>query len=598
MSVPLRTQSQANRESDTSRLIRIAEEINWRYAVEETYGKYEGAVADQRQGDSWILTSICKDSIILDLGCGRGTLSFRLAEVASFVYAADRDSQCLRFVSVRKSQDNVANMEVVETDFLKLPFKDNYFDVIVVGNVFERSDMRVKRIILREIHRVLKQQGEVSIRLENCFGLRHFSFRRMIKKVGFCESRGFGIVPHSKNPIYIMDLNIPTTFSYLIRSVKNAQSHKHSLKQILLLMMARFVVMLQLHRLNFLSLVIPSSVLIVQKGVAKRPLTALEILVKDSFKLAFSRVPSFLIHSGLEVITLLVFSDDRKAPVGIIKISRDRLNPCLRREFEILSHIKEHAPKNFSMSIPEPVGMNNFHGFDVLSLCSLEGQQMRLGKCSTSDIRQYFKTMRSWIVELNRIPVPASKGRINRFGEAKDRISTLARKYARGAEIIKVVDCVMKIDDPESVDAIPTVITHRDLAPSNIFYQDGKIKVLDWGNSHYGYPLTDWIRFACMSFTCIEPDRNLADLMREIIIGDSTMSGVFYRETRALCSETSLHSGWVAPLFLLSLFDYLESYYHFSSDNWEEEFSFVFHSHSWVIKLMSGVCDYQGVSNA
>ena len=79
-----------------------------------------------------------KDDLIIEIGAGKGALTFPLAEKAGRVIAVERDSTLIHFLRERQFQ----NLEILEDDILKVRFKElvqkekySFDKVKVVGNL-------------------------------------------------------------------------------------------------------------------------------------------------------------------------------------------------------------------------------------------------------------------------------------------------------------------------------------------------------------------------------------------------------------------------------------------------------------------------------
>ncbi len=101
----------------------------------------------------------------LDLCCGSGDLSFRLARRVGRngqVYGVDFSSQLLEIAKKRcQSQYPQPKITWVEADVLSLPFEDNQFDAATMGYGL-RNVTDIQRS-LKELHRVLKAGAKAAI---------------------------------------------------------------------------------------------------------------------------------------------------------------------------------------------------------------------------------------------------------------------------------------------------------------------------------------------------------------------------------------------------------------------------------------------------
>ena len=123
------------------------------------------------------LLPLTKDSRVLDLGCGWGTLAYGLAERVKEVVAMDSTMERMRLLALRSKQDGRDQIKVVcGGDGRFLPFADDSFDVVVVNGVLEwvPSGMeghpgQLQEAFLSEIRRVLKDDGCLFLGIENRF---------------------------------------------------------------------------------------------------------------------------------------------------------------------------------------------------------------------------------------------------------------------------------------------------------------------------------------------------------------------------------------------------------------------------------------------
>lgn len=95
---------------------------------------------------------------ILDVGCGHGKLSRKLAqEGAMKVEGIDIAGESIAYANKLQTRESVANLRLRVQSVYTLDFPDNYFDAAISQVVFEHID-DIPRA-LSEIHRVLKPGG-------------------------------------------------------------------------------------------------------------------------------------------------------------------------------------------------------------------------------------------------------------------------------------------------------------------------------------------------------------------------------------------------------------------------------------------------------
>ena len=119
----------------------------------------------------------------LDIGSGFGGVTFGLVNYYKEVWSLDAVLQRINFQKIRQQQEHVKNIKFVRCDWMKLPFRDNSFDLVVANDVLEwvglsnfyknPRDLQIE--FLQEIRRVLKPDGCVYIGIENRFKYTSFA---------------------------------------------------------------------------------------------------------------------------------------------------------------------------------------------------------------------------------------------------------------------------------------------------------------------------------------------------------------------------------------------------------------------------------------
>lgn len=109
-----------------------------------------------------------RGSKILDIGSGPGNESIFLAKQGMKVIGLDLNPEAIGLAKKLAKLQNV-DVKFVQGDALKLPFKDQAFDVVNDTFVFHHFESSIRRQYAREISRVLKPGG--------IFILRGFSYR-------------------------------------------------------------------------------------------------------------------------------------------------------------------------------------------------------------------------------------------------------------------------------------------------------------------------------------------------------------------------------------------------------------------------------------
>lgn len=153
---------------------------------EDWYTAYDHPVALLRQEAkikfSWINERIQKEKIqiiplqILDVGCGGGFLSNRLAEEKYSVTAIDLSEESLE---IARKHDQTKKVLYINADAYKLPFKSASFDVVTAMDFLEHVDEPEK--VIEEISRVLKSGGMFFFHTFNRNWLSHFVIIKLVE---------------------------------------------------------------------------------------------------------------------------------------------------------------------------------------------------------------------------------------------------------------------------------------------------------------------------------------------------------------------------------------------------------------------------------
>ena len=108
--------------------------------------------------------SINKNSKVLDLGCGTGTLTIMVKEYQpeANVTGIDVDVQILN-KAIEKAGQKGVDIFLIDYDGSNLPFLNNKIDNIISCLVFHHLHTDKKKQILSECFRVLKKHGNLTI---------------------------------------------------------------------------------------------------------------------------------------------------------------------------------------------------------------------------------------------------------------------------------------------------------------------------------------------------------------------------------------------------------------------------------------------------
>lgn len=139
-------------------------------------------IFDPRRSAFSFQLPIDKDSKVLDVGCGWGSLSIQLHNKAAQIHGMDLTQARLRFFKNWLSAKDINNISIVcggDTQFL--PYKDNFFDLVLMNGIlewtplsFEGDPEEVQIKYLQEVRRILKDDGYLYLAIENRYGYQYF----------------------------------------------------------------------------------------------------------------------------------------------------------------------------------------------------------------------------------------------------------------------------------------------------------------------------------------------------------------------------------------------------------------------------------------
>ncbi|MFH1889789.1 MAG: methyltransferase domain-containing protein [Nanoarchaeota archaeon] len=103
-------------------------------------------------------THITEKSHILEIGASTGFTSIEISRLIQCkITAIDINEASLSEARERADKEGYSNIKFINADVNSLPFEDNSFDIVIVGNVF--SLMADKKKALDECMRVCKKDG-------------------------------------------------------------------------------------------------------------------------------------------------------------------------------------------------------------------------------------------------------------------------------------------------------------------------------------------------------------------------------------------------------------------------------------------------------
>lgn len=113
---------------------------------------------------------ISEKDIILDCGCGEGFYTMAINQIYPNVKIISLDKDAGMINKAKNWMRENGNIEWIVGDILDIPFKDNFFDKIILSEVLEH--MNDDFLALEEVKRVLKTGGILCITVPN----HHYPF--------------------------------------------------------------------------------------------------------------------------------------------------------------------------------------------------------------------------------------------------------------------------------------------------------------------------------------------------------------------------------------------------------------------------------------
>lgn len=99
-----------------------------------------------------------KESSVLEIGVGTGNLAEKLLCNEYNIIGIDQSREMLNV-----AKEKFPNLKLRLGDFLKIPFENNTFDIIVSTYAFHHLNNEEKAVAINELLRVLKEQGKIVI---------------------------------------------------------------------------------------------------------------------------------------------------------------------------------------------------------------------------------------------------------------------------------------------------------------------------------------------------------------------------------------------------------------------------------------------------
>jgi len=109
-----------------------------------------------------VFNMIRPSDIVLDLGCGVGRFTFRLAHLCKVVYGVDSSKHAIDICIKKAIDGGFSNVKFEVMDVRKLNFEDETFDLVLSVTCLQHiTDVHDLTVAIREALRVTKKEGKV-----------------------------------------------------------------------------------------------------------------------------------------------------------------------------------------------------------------------------------------------------------------------------------------------------------------------------------------------------------------------------------------------------------------------------------------------------
>jgi SAM-dependent methyltransferase len=119
----------------------------------ETYALYSTDIIEK--------LALCKDDIVLDIGCGTALIAVRLAEHVQLVYATDFSPTMMR--AARLNSVSRENIRLAACDSIAVPFRDGAFSKIIIYGVAQYLSQHQMQQMLQEAKRLVQPNGLIML---------------------------------------------------------------------------------------------------------------------------------------------------------------------------------------------------------------------------------------------------------------------------------------------------------------------------------------------------------------------------------------------------------------------------------------------------
>lgn len=131
---------------------------------------------DPTRSDFIFLLPVNRNSVVLDAGCGFGSLAVELSKKSELVIGVDMSIERLNFTRIRLREEGISNVVLVHTDITQRWFRTDSISITIINGLLEwiplsgagRPDI-IQRDFLSMVREWLKPGGKIYVGIENRF---------------------------------------------------------------------------------------------------------------------------------------------------------------------------------------------------------------------------------------------------------------------------------------------------------------------------------------------------------------------------------------------------------------------------------------------
>lgn len=149
--------------------------VFWKKALETLPDSYKSWFKDEK---TYLRKNVNNKTRLLDVACGDGKGLLMVYDIILEGVGVDYEKAAVNFA--KKNLKDAQNIRIILADAVNLPFKDNYFDVVIcIGSLCNAADNKLKW--LTEMRRVIKKGGDIilSVYSEDAFNERMGLYKRL-----------------------------------------------------------------------------------------------------------------------------------------------------------------------------------------------------------------------------------------------------------------------------------------------------------------------------------------------------------------------------------------------------------------------------------